>query len=182
MFPKRRHSFSWDPLAKEWIGLEDWEEGILRPVYRRHRCGHHCCLWWVCSFSGHMHPVGRLLSALQVHPRSVWLGRPIYFPGFLSLLLLLLSHVSARTFSLYCWKWHHPSSPDILSPAKNSDSPPFSLSCGRIALWSFYCLKVVVGKWQTWPWYLRVTGSRDALRFLSLRKILCSEKQSFWAC
>ena len=103
-------------------------------------------------------------------------SRVAYSLRFLLLSSVPLSHVSARPVQLYCWKWHHPSRFDILSPAKRSDSPPHS-AVGRIASWSFLCLQVV-DKWQTWPKYLCVIGSGDALEFLSFRKIFHSEKCS----
>lgn len=99
-------------------------------------------------------------------------------PSFLPLYSLLLNHVSARTF--HCITENGNISTALISYhlPRNLTHPHSHSAVGRIALWSFHCMKVV-DKWQTWPRYLCVTGSGDVLKFLSLRKILYSEKRSF---
>ena len=141
-----------------------------------------CLLHWQADSSPLSHQ-GSPFQCLNIHLRGMWPGfqetvcRVAYSLSFLLFFSVPLNHVSARPFQLYYWKWHHPSRFDILSPAKRSDSPSSHSAVGRIAPWSFHCLQVV-DKWQTWPKYLCVIGSGDALEFLSLRKILHSEKRS----
>ena len=124
-------------------------------------------------------PPGKPLPVLNMWPGfQEVVCRVAYSLSFLLLFSVPLNHVSARPFQLYYWKWHHPSRFDILSPAKRSDSPSSHSAVGRIAPWSFHCLQVV-DKWQTWPKYLCVIGSGDALEFLSSRKM---RGKTMWKC
>lgn len=99
------------------------------------------------------------------------------FPGFLPLFSALLNHVSTRTFHCVTENGSIPIALISYHLPRNGAHPHSHSAVGRIALWSFHCLKVV-DKWQTWPTYLCVTGSRDALKLLLLRKISHSGKHS----
>ena len=132
---------------------------------------------WSCA------PRSCVFQCLNVHLRSLCLGfqevvcRVACSPSYLLFSSVLLNHVSARPF-------HCITENDIIPTAliprhlpRDLTHPHSHSAVGRIALWSFHCLKVV-DKWQTRPRYLGIIGSRDALEFLSLRKISHAEKCS----
>lgn len=123
----------------------NWEEGISRPGSRRIDAISALCqsvgvpCQWSCAHLS-MSPcvLGKHVLGFQEAVRRV-----ACFPDFLPLFSAPLNHVSARTS--HCVT-ENGSIPIALIPYRlpRKGAQPYSHSAvGRIALWSFHCLKVV---------------------------------------
>lgn len=146
MLPKRRYSFRCDPLAEEWIGLEDWEEGVLRPVSRTQ-------VWQLLlsqmsvQFNWARAPSSQALQCFKGATKECVVGHTCAFS------LVFFPFCQCCSVTSLQERFHCIAENGIIPTAlischlpRNLTHPYSHSAVGRIGLWSFHCLEVVGDK------------------------------------